>query len=364
MADSEDRLPDEEERFRQLLSHLSESAAKREALLPEETELILSMAAALKSSGLSAAELLTKMASAEEQLRMLLGISESDSRWPPIGTLAPLLAGSRFLCDWPGSDFIYAPSVLNWLAFLRQQNDPWVGAGNTIARPIPENPESMFWSEDAQNALWRTRLLVGANRATETRYAPRKDLDRMAEALRFNKRRSGRRNQRTVAFMVEKQVYLFYCAFHGILKKGQRETPRGHRDEPSIGAFLQGLSYPRFLVGRLAQELCDHRQRRRGPGARLTLQDRAALMVGELEGRRGEYGLPEPLGTEELLEEDTSQPPSVATRRPLTGPFATLSVEKRYVRLQMKALRWARGRVRQTKAIWNSGFVVQNPNKK
>lgn len=360
----EDVLSEEEQALAGLFSRLTESAARREPLLPEEKELILSMAAAVKSSGLSAANLLAKMASAETQLRELLGVGDRPDYWPTIEDIIPLVAGPRLLCEWPGSDFIIAPTVLNWLGFLRQQNEPWVGAGNSVARPIPDGAENIYWNPDAPNELWRVRLLVGSNRATEVKLARRKDLDRLAEAIRFNKGRTGRRPMRAVAFLVEKHLYLHYCAFHGLLKRGQRESPKGLRDESSIKEFLELRGYPQFLLPRLAQELSEHRQRRRGPGIRLTLQDRAAMMVAELEGKRGEYGLPEPVETLELIAEDKSKPPTVATRKPQPGPFASREVETRYQRMLRRALGKARGRVRQAKAIWNSGFAPPESSKK
>jgi hypothetical protein len=349
----------------EILSRLRESAANREPITDEERDLILALCTTLKRFGHSPADLLARMATSEAKLRELLRLEDTENRIPTVDELIPFLSGDkRTLCPWPGHDFFHAPSVLQQLAFLRQQNDPWIGKGNSVARPLPESPEDVFWSKDATNELWRIRLLVGANKATEARLARRKDLDRLAEALRFNRGRSGRRPTRTVAFLVEKYLYVFYRAAHGLLRKGQRESPKRLRDERSIAEFLESSSYPRFMIARLAQELSEHRQRRRGSGIRLTLNDRAALMVAELEGRRGEYGLPEPLGTDELLEEDTSQPPSAAMRRPPPGPFASREAEMRYERMLRRTLGRAHGRVRQAKAIWNSGFVAPKPNKK
>jgi hypothetical protein len=222
---------------------------------------------------------------------------------------------------------------------------------------MPKNPERIFWSENALPALWRTKLLVGANRETKARLASSEDLDRLVESLRFNRGRSGRRHARTVAVLIEKNLYVYYCAFLGLLKKGQRETPKRVRDESSIEEFLRKNSYPQLMIARLAQELAEHRQRRRGVGIRLALTDRAALMIAELEGKLGEFGLPEPSDDEESLELDMSQPPSVAMRRPPLEPF-TVETEKRYKEMQARALYLARGRVRQVKALWNAGSVV------
>ena len=356
--------PDDEEPLRRALARLRESAAKRESLLPEEKELILSTAAALKARGVWVAELLLKMASAELQLRKQLGINDSDDRWPPIENLMHLIAGSRALCEWPGSDFIYAPTALDRLGFLRQQNDPSVSRGKAVGRPLPKNLETFLWSANAERALWNVRLLVGANRDTEARLARSEDLDRLAEALRFNRRRSGRRRARTVALLVEKNLYDCYGVFHGLLKRGQRETPKHLKEERSIEDFLEKREYPPFMIARLAQELCEHRQRHRGAGIRLSFKDRAALMVADLEGKRGAYGLPEPLGPDDPLEEDTSGPLSVTTRKPPHESFRTPEAEARYERTLKNALNWARARVRQVKALWNTQSVTPKSDNK
>jgi hypothetical protein len=352
-----DMLPEEEEALRRLLAPLRESAKRREPLLPEEKELILAIAADLKASGHWVAELLVKMASAESQVRQILGVSDDDDRSPAIEKLTPLLAGSRRLCKWPASDFIYSPTVLLSLGFLRQQNDQWLSPEKPVSRAAPKNPERILWSEDALSALWSTKLLVGANRETKATLAPSEDLDRLVESLRFNRGRSGRRHARTVAVLIEKNLYVYYCAFLGLLKKGHLEAPEDLRDEPSLEEFLRKNGYPQFIIGRLAQELAEHRQRRRGVGSRLALTDRAALMLAEFEGRRGEFGLPEPADEEESLDLDTSKPPSVAMRRPPLN-LPTVEAKTRYKELQERALYSARARVRQVKALWNAGSVV------
>lgn len=340
-----------------LLGDLRESASKREPLLEKEKVLVVNLAEALKSFGHSPVGLLMRLVTAEEAIRGRLGMAPSDNRWPTTDQLTPLLSGPRFDCPWPACDYLYAPSVLGRLLWLRQQNAP-SEAGGAGVRPPLRGVERQLWEPKASDDLWILRLMSGANRATAESWARKDELDELTESLRFNSGRAGRRPTRAPEHLVEAKLYVANRCFFGILKKAQRELPRRLRDEESIAAELQRLSFPSFLVERLAQEVSEHRQRRR---ERLTLEDRAALMTVELEGKRGRYGLPEPLTLEESMEdEDVSQPVIVATRKPQRGPLRTPGAVKAHEAALARAVSYAKARVRRLHAIWKAAPKSRN----
>lgn len=340
-----------------LLKESRESAARREPLTDREKGVILECAEGLKALGHSAVDLLAKMLCAEAALRMQLQIDDTDDRWPVIEKLAPVLAGPRFMCPWPASDFVYAPSVVNWLGFLRQQHDTWIRPGTGGTRPVPENPERELWDAGFSDELWKLRLLVGANTALEHTWANRKKLDQLVKALQLNTQRPGRHNVRLVDFMVGWRLFILNRAFHEVLRKAQREVPKRVRDEQGIKEALVHRDYPPLFVERLAQELYEHRQRGKAGALKITLEDRAALLSAELEGKRDEFGLPEPFSPSEAAANnyDISQPIIVATRRPAPGPFRNRREEDRYEAAFGRAVERARGRARRLRAIWNSG---------
>jgi hypothetical protein len=341
----------------QLLRESAESAARREPLADREKEVILDYAGGLKALGHSAVMLLAKMLCAEAALRMQLQIDDKDDRWPVIEKLAPVLAGPRFMCPWPASDFVFAPSVVNWLGFLRQQHDTWIRPGTRGTRPVPENLERELWDAEISDSLWKLRLLVGTNTASEHTWANRQKLDQLVNALRLNTQRPGRHNVRVVDFMVEWRLFILNRAFHGILRKAHREVPRRALDEEGIKKALVERNYPPLFIERLAQELHEHRRRKEAGGLKITLEDRAALLSAELEGKRDEFGLPEPFSPSEATADkyDLSQPIIVVTRRPAPGPFRNCKEEERYEAAFGRAVERARGRARRLRAIWNSG---------
>jgi hypothetical protein len=338
-----------EDQLSRTLSELRKSASRREALLEYEKDLILGAAAALKSMGHSPAHILVSAAAAEEDLRERLGITPDDDRMPTVEQLVPLLTGQQ--APWPGIDYVNAPSVRERILLLRQQNAPW-GRGNEANRLTPPEPERLFWNPETPNDLWSLRILLGANQAMTESWAPKKELDQLSEALRFNLGRVGRRPVRVVEFLIEWRLYLAYRGFFGILKKAQREIPRSLRKEDQIREALAKREFPAFFIERLAQEIFEHRQRR---GKRLKIEDRAALLTVELEGKRGEYGLPEPLSLDESMgDEDVSLPVIVTTRKPVSGPFRTTEAAERYGKALKAAVVRARSRVRRLEAVWNS----------
>jgi hypothetical protein len=347
-----------------LLREARESAFRREKLLEAEKELILKVCEELKSYGFSPADSLVQTLTAEEGLRAFLKLDKAAPP-PPVEKMLPFIGGEyHLLCRWPGSDFMHAASVLFQLSWLRQQNAPWLGRGHSIHRDEPAHPEEALFDPNASDELWKLRLIAGANRASKERWATKEDLDRLTEALRFNAGKTGRRTIRTDDFFVDTKLYLTYLAFHNILKKAQREIPKKIRDEEAIGKALSARGFPAFFLERLAQELAEHRRRHAAAGIKLTLQDRAALLLVDLEGRRGNYGLPEVLPTSAVPEEDVSKTVIVATRRPPIGAFESPAAEKKYGIALKKTIAWARGRVRQLKATWNSGFVAPKSVKK
>jgi hypothetical protein len=348
-----------------LLWESRESAARREPLTDQEKEVILACAERLKLLGHSAAELLAKMYCAEAVLRTKLQIDVKDDRWPVIEKLTPLLAEARSKCPWPASDFVYSPSVVNWLGFLRQWSDAWVRSGSQHTRPVPEDPERQLWDPGISDLLWKLRLLVGTNMASEHRWANKRQLDQLVEALRLNTHRPGRHAVGVNDFMVEWRLFILNRAFHGILRRAQREVPRRVLDEQGIKEALVERNYPSLLVERLAQELHEHRQRHEAGGLKITLEDRAALLSVELEGKRDRYGLPEPFSPSEAVADnyDVSQPIIVATRRPAPGPFRNRAEEERYEAAFLRAVERARGRVRRLRAIWNSGADPKSEQK-
>jgi hypothetical protein len=354
MADDHDPAPDRTDDKAwgiALLRELRESTSKREPLLTKERILIEQLTGALKALGHSPVELLMRSVTAEEAVRTRLRIAPSDDGWPTTNQLTPLLSGARD-CPWPACDYLCAPSVLNRLLFLRQQNAPSEMDGVT-SRPSLRNAERALWEPKASDHLWNLRLMRGANRAMAESWAPRSELDDFAESLRFNGGRVGRRPTRVPDHFLEAKLYIANRAFFGIMRKAQRELPSRLRAEDAIAEELRKKDFPAFLVERLAQEISEHRQRRR---SRLTLEDRAALMTVELEGKRGCFGLPESLTLDESMgDEDVRQPVIVATRKPAPGPLRTAAAVKSYEAALARAVAHAKARVRRLRGIWASG---------
>lgn len=343
------------ELLRRRLREFGDSAQHRDPLLDSETEVVLEAAARLKRLGHSPAVLLVKAWFAEQELRRRVGLSDEENRWPTVEELTPLLAGSRSACPWPAADFIYAPSVTNCLGLLRQQNDAR-GSGQGESRPLPSSPEQLLWAPGVLDTLWNLRLLRGANRAMEASWAPKKDLDQLTEALRLNAGRPGRRPIRSVDHAVDTGLFAAYCAFHGVLRKAHREIPRRLTAEDEIRDALVSLRFPTYLIERLAQELHEHRSRR---NIGLSLSDRAAMMLVELEGKRGAFGLPEQLTAEEsMADEDVTQPLTVMTRKPEIDPPRTPKGRAARERAVWVAIRAARGRVKQLRTTWNAGAAM------
>ncbi|KAA0249825.1 MAG: hypothetical protein EDX89_23550 [Acidobacteria bacterium] len=118
------------------------------------------------------------------------------------------------------------------------------------------------------------------------------------------------------------------------------------------------LRFPPYLIERLAQEVHEHRARRR---IGLSLSDRAAMMLVELEGKRGAFGLPEQLtDSESMADEDVTQPLTVMTRKPEIDPPRTPKARAAHERAVRVAIRVARGRVKQLRMTWNAG--TPNPS--
>jgi hypothetical protein len=348
-----------------LLRTLAESATRREPLRDDEKDAIQELAAELKAMGLSPVGLITRMVRAEQTLRESLDISSTDDIVPPVETLAKLLAGQLSRCPWPGSDFVHAPTVLFQLAFLRQQNAPWIYPGNSFRVLVPDDVHRELFDPRIGTELWNLRLIAGSVPATENMWAGYQRLVKFTDALRFNVSRPGRHSVTELDVTIGRRLFAANRAFHQLLRVAHAAIPRQTKEQVALEDGLTKKSFPPLFIKRLAHELFEHRRNRRIGRVNVTLEDRAALMLADLEGKRGRFGLPEPLvGLEGYDDEDVSQPVIVSVPRPEPGPFRTKEAELEYEKATRVALRGARSRLRRLKAIWNSVPPGTDPNKK